>query len=79
MKDSNHQNLLTRRIAIAGTLTTLVMSQAVSANASTTKDNQLSKDEIRFLWNHRTKIISMLSVAGLTTAQLAPLRDAPRP
>lgn len=33
----------------------------------------------QFLWDHRTKIISMLSVAGLTTAQLAPLREAPRP
>lgn len=33
----------------------------------------------RFLWNHRTQVAAMLSVAGLTTAQLAPLRNARRP
>lgn len=33
----------------------------------------------RIIWDNRTKIIAALSAIGLTAAQLAPLKNAPRP
>ncbi|MBF0808489.1 hypothetical protein E4U03_07685 [Rothia nasimurium] len=33
----------------------------------------------RLIWDHRQKVIAILSAMGLTAAQLAPLQKAPRP